>query len=172
MAEKNFKVTVRDVPQLHLVGNWMSLNAAADQDDYETLWQVFSNRLSRAPGLSDEARYGVCVNLQENMDCKYWTAIESHPGRPVPRGMVPFAVGNGTYACISGDGRVTLDEAYDYLCNHWEKSQSAFAVDRHKPCVERFESNGSGADSVTLFVPLKPRSSGRAGAEQPSVAAA
>lgn len=155
MSSITFKVTVQDVPRKHLVGNWMSLNAAADQEDYEALWQVFSNRLNQVPGLVNETSYGICANLQENLDCNYWTAIENFPGMPVPRGMVAIAISDGPYACLSNSYRVTLDEAYDYLGNHWERSQATFVIDRQKPCFEQYDRQGG----FKLYVPLKLRCS-------------
>lgn len=158
MSNNTFEVSVLNVPSKNLVGNWMALNAAADQEDYAALWQVFFNRLNKVPELSPEISYGICANLKENLDCHYWTAIETRPGLPVPRGMVSITVGDGPYACLSGSRRITLDEAYDYLCNQWEKSQSAFVVDRQAPCFEEHgRDKGSSGGFRKLCVPLKVR---------------
>ena len=157
MSDSTFKITVNDVPRKHLVGNWMSLNVATDQEDYALLWQVFLNRLNQVPELGNEAGYGVCANLKENLECNYWTAIEVHPGMPVPKGMVPITVSDGPYACLVSGHRVNLDEAYDYLCNQWERSQGTFMVDRLKPCFEQYDRNGGQTGGFKLYVPLKPR---------------
>ena len=157
MLNSTFKVTVHDLPRKHLVGNWMSLNAVTDQEDYDAVWQVFLKRLSRVPELGNEISYGVCTNMKENLDCNYWTTIEIHPGMPVPKGMVALTVSDGPYVCLTRGERVSLDEAYDFLYNQWERSQSTFEIDRQKPWFEQIERNGGSPGCIKLCVPLKLR---------------
>lgn len=171
MSNNTFKITVHDLPRKHLVGNWMSLNAATDLEDYAAVWQVFFNRLKKVPELGPETGYGVCANLQENLDCHYWTAIEVQPGRPVPRGMVPLAVSDGPYVCLTSVDRVGLDEAYEYLCNQWERSQSTFEIDRLKPWFEQVECRSGLEGGFKLCVPLRLRNARQVVVDQAAMVA-
>lgn len=157
MTPKTFTVTIEELPPKRLLGNWMSLNAAEDQTEYAQLKEAFSRRLKAMPGPEPPVGYGVCSDMRDNLDCHYWTAIEAEPDGFVPNGMIPISLDSGHYACLSAPQGTTLAEFYDYMCNFWERAQSAYLIDRHKPCFEFFGQDWSGPVGLRFYVPLKER---------------
>ena len=157
MASKIFTVTIEDLPEKRMLGNWMSLNALEDKNEYTLVKEAFSRRLKGLPGFGTRAGYGVCSNILENLDCRYWTAVEDLPGNPAPNGMIPIILDAGRYACLSATKGVTLAEFYAYLCNSWERKQSAYLVDRQKSCFEFLGQQWARLEGLKFFVPLKER---------------
>jgi len=166
MATKTFTVMIEDLPRKRLLGNWMSLNVAGDRSEYVQLKEAFSRRLKALPEARARPGYGVCAEMRENLDCRYWTAIEASPDGVIPNGMIPINLAAGPYACLSAAQGVTLAEFYDYVCNSWERNQTHYRVDHGKPCFEFFGENWAGAGGVKLFVPLKEHYQ-QMGLEQP-----
>lgn len=157
MATKTFTVTIEDLPRKRLLGNWMSLNAAEDRGEYAQIKEAFSRRLKALPGIVGQDGYGVCSDIQDNLDCRYWTAIEAGRDGFIPNGMVSISLAAGPYACLSAAEGVTLAEFYDYICNSWEQTQAVYMVDRHKPCFEFFGGDWGPSGGLKLFVPLKEK---------------
>lgn len=157
MATKAFTVTIEALPRKRLLGNWMSLNVVGDRSEYIQLKEAFSRRLKALPEARSRPGYGVCAEMRENLDCRYWTAIEAGPDGVIPNGMIPINLAAGTYACLSAAEGVTLAEFYEYVCNCWEPSQADYLVDHTKPCFEFFGENWGGSGGVKLFVPLKEK---------------
>lgn len=155
MTAVNFTVTIEDRPRKSLLGNWMSLNAARDKGDRAQLKEAFSRRVQAMPGT--RAGYGVCSNLRENLDCRYWMAIEADPDNPIPNGMVGITLEAGPYACLNAPVGVSLADFYDYIRNSWEETQAVYMVDRHKPCFEFFGDDWGNCGGMKLFVPLKEK---------------
>lgn len=155
MTSKTFTVTIEDLPAKRMLGNWMSLNALEDKNEYAQVKEAFSRRLKALPGFNTRAGYGVCSNMRDNLDCRYWTAVEDLPGSPTPNGMIAIILDAGRYACLSAAKDVTLAEFYDYLCNSWERKQSSYMVDRQKPCFEFLGQQWNRLGGLKFFVPLK-----------------
>ena len=153
MLTNTFQVTVEVMPRKRLLGNWMFLNAASDQEDLRQLHRAFSRRVSGFGSLEGRTVYGVCANMRENLDCNYWTAIEAPTDGFVPQGMVPLTLDEGLYACVTTSG-LTLAESFDFLNDYWNETLAIYVVDRTKPCYEVLEENWDG-HSVKIFIPLK-----------------
>lgn len=157
MTSKAFKVSIEDLPGKRLLGNWMSLNVMEDKNEYAQVKEAFSRRLKGLPGFDTRPGYGVCANIRENLDCRYWTVVEDLPGSPTPKGMVAINVDPGWYACLLAAKDVSLAEFYHYTRNFWEREQTAYMVDRQKPCFEFLGQQWTGPGGMKLFVPLRER---------------
>lgn len=157
MTSKTYSVSIEDLPGKRLLGNWMSLNVIEDKNEYAQVKEAFSRRLKGLPGFDTRPGYGVCSNIRENLDCRYWTVVEDLPGSPTPKGMVPINVDSGRYACLAAAKNVSLGEFYHYIRNFWETEQADYLVDRQKPCFEFLGQQWTGMAGMKLFVPLKDR---------------
>ena len=154
MNHQDFAITIENLPRKRLLGNWTRLNAAMDKNECLDFRQAFCRRLQAVPGLEEQAAYSVCVNMKDNLDCEYWTAVEAGPDSPAPKGTVAMELDGGCYACLELPSGQSPAESYDSLFKLLESSQPSYAVDRDKPCFEVYDRNGQSGQ-VKIFIPCR-----------------
>ena len=152
----DFKPTVETVAQRCLYGNWMTLGVETLDQDYDLVWAVLAARIRPIADLVRD-RVGLGTGVRLGRPFQYWTAVELGPDAPVPAGMVPVVVPAGKYLALGRGSSAGLAEAYDFVYNHWENSQSEYIVDHFRPCFEQYGPVASGRREVTLFMPLAGR---------------
>ena len=157
MAKKTFEISIEEMPGKKLLGNWTRLNQATDGDDCNMLWLAFSRRLKALEGINGQNRYGVCSDIKDDLDCRYWTAIEADQALGSPSGMVSLWLDGGPYACLTVDRGTSLAEAYEYLRDSWVCSQTVYALNPQKPSYELYGNDWEKHDQLKFFIPLQKR---------------
>lgn len=151
------RITIEELPGLRLAGNWMQLNLSMEFDDLLGLWQAFSRRLGIAQSERVPLAYGICTDIQDNHDCRYWTALEIDHMGSLPTGMVPVFVPGGLYACLSVEGITPLVDCRTYLSMIWAPGQAVYDLDVDKPCFEVTYGQWDKPDTRKVCLPLKLR---------------
>jgi predicted transcriptional regulator YdeE len=165
MEPETVKITIEDLPERLLLGNWMRLNINTVAEDYPILWAAFSRRIAKIGNLADRPLYGVCANHQIGGSFDYWTAIEILPGTPNLNGMFPFPIPAGAYACLFKPQGATLIDSYASIYKSLDLLDD-YALNRQSPSFELYGLSGDQKQDVKICVPLQSRASRRASLDQ------
>jgi predicted transcriptional regulator YdeE len=150
----DFDITVTDYPAKHLVGFRVRTTLPDASNDCSLLWQKYHTETKPLPDWKRKKSYGLFVKINQDTRFDFWTASETAPGTPIPKGMEVFELSAGKFVRCLVPTAADLLTAYHAVYRTWLRSQAEYDIDREAVYFEHYPPQWMPNDAFDLYVPL------------------